>query len=179
MLTVYLSLIDTEEQRTRFEELYRENSSIMLSLAFRILGDHYGAEDAVHDAFVRAADSMDTINRLNGWQARRYLLTAAKHAAIDLYRKRSKQASLELSYEDLEIRAEIEPGEDEKGNAVLEAVKGLPEHYRDVFLLKYSLGLTNEEIGGLLKLTVSGVKQRISRGKELLRKKLVDEGIFL
>ena len=61
-------------------------------------------------------------------------------------------------------------------NAVLEAVKNLPVHYRDVFLLKYSLGLTNGEIGELLGLTVSGVKQRVARGKELLRAELTEAG---
>ena len=61
-------------------------------------------------------------------------------------------------------------------NAVLEAVKNLPVHYRDVFLLKYSLGLTNGEIGELLGLTVSGVKQRVVRGKELLRAELTEAG---
>lgn len=48
----------------------------------------------------------------------------------------------------------------------------LPDHYRDRFLLKYSLGLTNEEIGACLDLTVSGVKQRLTRGKEMPRQAL-------
>ena len=43
-------------------------------------------------------------------------------------------------------------------------------------MLKYSLGLTNGEIGELLGLTVSGVKQRVVRGKELLRAELTEAG---
>lgn len=41
---------------------------------------------------------------------------------------------------------------------------------------KNSVGLTNEEIGNLLKLTVSGVKQRITRCKAVLKEKLKEEG---
>lgn len=172
MLTFYFSLMDTEGQRSRFEKIYRENCQLMLALALRILREPYLAEDAVQDAFVRVASHMETVERLEDWQARRYVLTAARNAAIDLYRKRSRQALSEIPYEDPEAGAELVQAEDSRENTVLEAVKNLPVHYRDVFLLKYSLGLTNGEIGELLGLTVSGVKQRVARGKELLRAEL-------
>ena len=172
MLTFYFSLMDTEGQRSRFEQIYRENCQLMLALALRILREPYLAEDAVQDAFVRVASHMETVERLEDWQARRYVLTADRNAAIDLYRKRSRQALSEIPYEDPEAGAELVQAEDSRENTVLEAVKNLPVHYRDVFLLKYSLGLTNGEIGELLGLTVSGVKQRVARGKELLRAEL-------
>ena len=172
MLTYYFSLMGTEGQRSRFEKIYRENCQLMLALALRILREPYLAEDAVQDAFVRVASHMETVERLEDWQARRYVLTAARNAAIDLYRKRSRQALSEIPYEDPEAGAELVQAEDSRENTVLEAVKNLPVHYRDVFLLKYSLGLTNGEIGELLGLTVSGVKQRVARGKELLRAEL-------
>lgn len=176
MLTFYFSLMDTEGQRSRFEQIYRENCQLMLALALRILREPYLAEDAVQDAFVRVASHMETVERLEDWQARRYVLTAARNAAIDLYRKRSRQALSEILYEDPEAGAELVQAEDSRENTVLEAVKNLPVHYRDVFLLKYSLGLTNGEIGELLGLTVSGVKQRVARGKELLRAELTEAG---
>lgn len=174
MLT-YFSLMDTETQKTKFEQIYREQGSRMLSLAFGILGDSYGAEDAVHDAFVRIACNMDTVERLNDWQVRRYVLTAAKHAAIDLYRKRNREAACEISLDALETKAVIDGPVSELENTVLQEVKHLPGPYREVFLLKYSLCLTNEEMAELLGLSVSGVRQRLTRGKELLRKALAEE----
>ncbi len=179
MLTFYLTLIDTPEQKNRFGKIYQSNKQLMLSLAYRILGDAYEAEDAVHDAFVRAAANMDTLERLNERQVKRYMVTAARHAAIDRYRRRSKRSSLEIPLEDPEALAAASQTADPAEYAVMEAVKGLPEHYREVFLLKYSLGLTNEEIAALLNLTVSGVKQRLARGKEKLKKRLEEGQIRL
>ena len=123
MLTFYFSLMDTEGQRSRFEKIYRENCQLMLALALRILREPYLAEDAVQDAFVRVASHMETVERLEDWQARRYVLTAARNAAIDLYRKRSRQALSEIPYEDPEAGAELVQAEDSRENTVLEAAK--------------------------------------------------------
>ena len=176
-MIIYLSMIEKEIQRTRFEEIYWENRKLMFWQAKKVLKDGYLAEDAVHDAFIRIAENMDTVERLNEQQVKRYVLIAAKNAAIDVFRKRSRQMEYEICYEDLEL----EPGNEEMPgqlkSTVREMLLELPEQYRDVFLLKYSVGLTNEEIGNLLKLTVSGVKQRITRGKAALKEKLKEEGL--
>lgn len=170
VMLAYLSMIERECQKTRFEAIYWENRTLMFVQARRVLHDVYLAEDAVHDAFMRIAENMDTVERLNDCQVKRYVMIAAKHAAIDLWRKRSKQMEYEISYEEMALYAEAE--RKETNNEVLEMLLELPDQYRDVFLLKYSVGLTNEEIGTLLSLTVSGVKQRITRGKAVLREKL-------
>lgn len=82
----------------------------------------------------------------------------------------------EICYEDMETEQGNEEEPSRLEYAVREMLLALPDQYRDVFLLKYSVGLTNEEIGNLLKLTVSGVKQRITRGKAVLKEKLKKEG---
>lgn len=170
-MIVYLSMIEEERQKTRFEEIYWENRKLMLVQAQRVLGDCYLAEDAVHNAFIRIAENMDTVERLNGQQVKRYVVVAAKNAAIDLCRKRSKQQENEVFYEEIEPYMEIKDF-NKTERAVREMMAELPDQYRDVFLLKYSVGLTNEEIGKVLRLSVSGVKQRISKGKVILREKL-------
>lgn len=173
---IYLSMIEREDQRIRFEEIYWENRQLMFWQAKKVLKDGYLAEDAVHDAFIRIAGNMGTVERLNGQQVKRYVLVAAKNAAIDILRKRSRQMENEICYDDLEMEPGKEDEPDRQRHAVREMLLALPDQYRDVFLLKYSVGLTNEEIGNLLKLTVSGVKQRITRGKAALKEKLREEG---
>lgn len=172
----YLALIDTGERRSRFAELYEDNCALMMRQAWQILRDSYQAEDAVHNAFLRVAANMDAVERLDDVQARRYLLTAARNAAIDLYRRNYRQSKHEMPYEDREAQAVLAEAVSGEENAVLAAVRGLPLLYRDVFLLKYSLGLSNEEIGALLGISASGVRQRVTKGKELLRVALKEEG---
>ena len=47
----YLSLLETEEQKKNFTEIYQRNRERMYRTAFAILGQKEEAENAVHDAF--------------------------------------------------------------------------------------------------------------------------------
>ena len=54
-------------------------------------------------------------------------------------------------------------------NRVLDIIKNLPVKYRDVFLLKYSNKMENREIAEILRITEGNVRQRLSRGKEMIQ----------
>lgn len=54
-------------------------------------------------------------------------------------------------------------------NRTLDILKNLPVKYRDVFLLKYSSKLENNEIAELLRISEGNVRQRLSRGKEMIQ----------
>lgn len=53
MLTLYLSLISTEAERSRFEEVYSQYRKQMIVIATSILKNEADAEDVVHDVFIR------------------------------------------------------------------------------------------------------------------------------
>lgn len=53
MLTLYLSLIGTEAERSRFEEVYSQCRKQMIVIATSILKNEDDAEDVVHDVFIR------------------------------------------------------------------------------------------------------------------------------
>lgn len=46
MLGMYMALLDTEEQRNKFEYIYQKYCGFMYHVAMDTLGDHYLAEDA-------------------------------------------------------------------------------------------------------------------------------------
>ena len=52
MLGFYLALLDTAEDKSRFEELYLVYRQDMYKTAFAILRSPQSAEDAVHEAFM-------------------------------------------------------------------------------------------------------------------------------
>lgn len=66
-------------------------------------------------------------------------------------------------------RADEKALEAELGKAIQQATDALPEGYREVFLLKDVDGLSYEEIGELLGLTVPAVKSRLHRARLALR----------
>ena len=59
MLFIYLSLIDSEENKDKFETLYLRHRKLMKYIALDILGDEYAAEDAVHNAFLKIIANLD------------------------------------------------------------------------------------------------------------------------
>ena len=51
-MIVYLQMIDTPEDRSKFEQLYLEYRGLMFHAANQILHNEQDAEDAVHQAFL-------------------------------------------------------------------------------------------------------------------------------
>ena len=59
-------------------------------------------------------------------------------------------------------------------NRALEVLKNLPVKYRDIFLLKYSVGMENREIAKVYGIKEVTVRQRIARGKEMIERALAE-----
>jgi RNA polymerase sigma-70 factor, ECF subfamily len=53
------------------------------------------------------------------------------------------------------------------------AINRLPDQYRAVFVLRDVDGLSNQEVGEILQLSIPAVKSRLHRSRLMLRKKLV------
>ena len=62
--------------------------------------------------------------------------------------------------------------EREREQEILRAVQRLPQMYREVILLKHVSGLSYAEIGAVLDLEINLVKNRLYRGRLMLRKAL-------
>ncbi len=52
------------------------------------------------------------------------------------------------------------------------AINRLPEQYRAVFVLRDVDGMSNQEVGEILGLSIPAVKSRLHRSRLMLRKKL-------
>ena len=91
----------------------------------------------MQEAFVRVAKHMENIGQPEETATKRYLITIAKHAAIDIYRKRNRLRSREIYMDELpkgqESYAYMAP-EEEYG--VLDILTNMPPKYRDIFLMK-------------------------------------------
>ncbi len=64
-MLVYLSMIDTPEDRDKFERIYIQYRNLMYHVAYGILGNHFDAEDAVHQAFVAIIRNLQKIGEIN------------------------------------------------------------------------------------------------------------------
>ena len=166
---IFLLMIDTPEGRRKFVTLYEKYRYLMQKVAMDVLHDRFSAEDAVHNAFMNLAMHMDVIGEPESLQTKRYLVTAVKNAAVDLYRKKNARARREIYVDELAGKdIPVVYMETDLENDVLDILKNLPVKYRDIFLLKYSANLENREIAGLCGIQEGTVRQRIARGKLLI-----------
>lgn len=64
MLQVYLNLLDTQEDKEKFEQLYALYKDKMYKVAYQILHNRHDAEDAVHDSVIAIIDNLEKIKKI-------------------------------------------------------------------------------------------------------------------
>ena len=57
MLAIYLSMLETNEEKNQFEQLYIKYKQDMYAVAYGILKNKEDAEDAEHKSFLKIADN--------------------------------------------------------------------------------------------------------------------------
>ena len=93
---LYLAMIDSDANKSKFEILYSEYKNLMYYTANRILRNSSDAEDVVHQAFLKVIEILDTISSPRCHKTRALLVTITEHKAIDLYRENSAAMSCRL-----------------------------------------------------------------------------------
>lgn len=168
-----MMLLDTEEESSFFEDIYYEYRQGMYGLAYTILEDGYEAEDAVHTVFLRVVKHIEKLEKMDKEKQKSYLLTAVRHAAIDIKRKKKKQGEtyFEEVPENLLADNEMEFWEKELVRSILK----LPVIYREVLQYKYAVGVENKQIADMLGISESTVRKRLERAKKMLKEQLQDE----
>jgi len=172
-----------------FRELVETFQNRILRLMIRVLHcDRGTAEDLSQEVFLRVHKGLPTFDGMARFST--WLHTIAMNVAISEYRKRRalKRAvptwSLDAPFAgsddarpDPEGR-EVDPGERAHQGEFLarvrEAVKELPEDFRDAVVLRDMQQLSYEEIAEVLQVPAGTVRSRIHRGRVMLQQKLRD-----
>ncbi len=175
MLSTYLMMLDTDDERSRFMALYAQYRKLMHYEARRILRDDYLSEDAVQEAFLRIAKNFHKINEISCSQTKNFVVIIVRNAALTM----TKRDFAEASYDAMEVVQErgttwADIAEKAQYDAAVEAIRTLPEIYRYAFYLHEYYGYSLKETANLLGLTVNTVKKRMQRARQLLRERLED-----
>lgn len=170
-MLIYLSMIESQDDRHRFERIYERYRNLMYHVAYRILRNPQDAEDAVHQAFVSIIQNIHKFVQIDCPETRSFIVLMTERKAIDLIRIRHSEKILPLNEDwvGLEIPA---PGD----HGLADALAKLPVRYREVLLLRFDNGYSTRELAKMLGLTESGVRKLIGRAKDALRYILEEDG---
>ena len=134
-------------------------------LAYTYLGSRADAEDVVQDVFVKLIRSDITITK---GKEKSYILTMTANRCRDFLK--SADVVFKAPFDDaIEVGSDIEI--DEEDTEMYEAVSELPDKLRVAVHLHYYEGYSLKEIADILEIEPSAVSMRLTRAKEILRKK--------
>jgi len=140
----------------------------LMTVAMALLRESQGAEDAVHEVFVKLLASQHKL-RIRG-NLRRYLLTAVTNTCRDMLRRQGRPASsaerAEDCWQDAPERAVVLSEAQQRLNAALDQ---LPYEQREVLVLRYFGDLKFKAIAKSQGVSINTVQGRCRYGLEKLR----------
>jgi RNA polymerase sigma factor (sigma-70 family) len=150
--------IRAAEDRDRFESIYREHFGALVRVAYLLTGSTEGAEDAVHDTFLRCRSRLDTLE-----DPKSYLRAAVVNECRSVHR-RQRRGVAAPPVVDARLPAELVDLRD--------ALDRLPYAQRAAIVLRYFVDIPDESIAKALGCRPATVRSHIRRGIANLREAL-------
>lgn len=171
-----------------FEQLMLDSQDRVYTLCLRMTGDREDALDLAQETFFNAWRGLGSFQGNSSFSTWVYRL--ASNACIDFLRKRKRRQQGESPHSLDDEEAPLPEPADPRGSpeeelerrelrrAVERGLQALPDHHRQVLIMRELSGMSYQEIGAVLDLDLGTVKSRIARARLALKKFLVQEGNF-
>jgi RNA polymerase sigma-70 factor (ECF subfamily) len=170
---------------TAFARIVAAHHDDMARVAYVMCGDVDLSQEAVQSAWTKAWTRLDSIrdaDRLRPW-----LVSIAANEAKQLVRSRSRRRVREIPMPDspadgpepvsssASTRRGSDPADGVADLDLAAALATLDDTDRTVVALRYAAGLTSDEIGRVIGMTGGGVRARLARLLDRLRRELDDD----
>jgi RNA polymerase sigma-70 factor (ECF subfamily) len=159
--------------REAFLVLTRAYQRKVFALAYSFFRNKEDALDLVQETFLRLYQKIESFQAGRNFEA--WLLQIARHLCIDQYRRNSAQRrdmECSIPVEDLPIadpRAEVETRVSDVKDILSRCVDRLADRQRTIFIMRHYNQLKNEEIAGILDISLGTVKSLHFKALQNLR----------
>jgi RND family efflux transporter MFP subunit len=161
-----------------FELLLWRHGVLVFNVCRRVLPHEQDAEDAFQAtflAFVRKAHAIARRGSVSSW-----LYKVAYRVALEARERTRKTAAMEKpGGEALAVQPTFDPEWSDLRPILDEELNHLPERLRRPLILCHLEGKSNEEAARELGCRLGTIYSRLSRGREMLRKRLLRRGVTL
>ncbi len=138
----------------------------MFAYAFSITKSREDAEDAVHNAIIKAFDGLSELR--NRAKLRPWLFRILRNECLKLINLKSRFTSItdDMPAEHKDLEESLDLGL---------AINSLGDEFREVVLLYYKLGYSTGEIAKIVGIPRGTVMSRLARARELIRIRIEGE----
>jgi RNA polymerase sigma factor (sigma-70 family) len=162
-----------------FTQLVEKHGRLVWTVCWQVLRQHHEIEDAFQATFfilAKRARSIRSCDSLCGWLYRVAYRTALRSRMNSRRKQLMELVNDELSTLDEKLKG-IE--QHEQRAALMEELHSLPEQYQMPLVLCYLEGKSRRAAAEELGTTIESVKGRLTRGRQLLRHRLIRRGVSL
>ena len=147
------------QQEDNVRRILQQYGDLLYRMSLSIVGNSADAEDMVQDTLVTWLS--ETPDFPDEAHEKQWLVKVVRNNSLMLIRKRKNRDRI------LSEQAKVSVGRD-ADYGILDVLYTLPDKYKAVLLLFYVEEYNVEEIATVLKKSVSAVKMRLKRGREML-----------
>jgi RNA polymerase sigma-70 factor (ECF subfamily) len=175
-------LIDRDHRRAAMELMAREYGDIVFSNAYRILGSHAAAQDALQQTFFEALRDLSSFQSRSS--VKTWLLGIGTHRALDVARRIRREAQWQASEDEvddvpettlLEVPAALD--QRRRTRALEECLRQVSAQVRAALLMRFQHGLSYEEISKSCSARPGTLQARVTRAFPVLRRCLINKGM--
>jgi RNA polymerase sigma factor (sigma-70 family) len=172
---IILDLDDTDD-KDFLRDLYKKYIKTLYTYGLSCYPHQDVVEDAIHDVLIDIYQHKEKLNKVRNLQL--YLMAAVRYTIYSRLGKDRASTKLENEWEDLferdvqEIYIEQEEQEEkiDKAQIISELLMKLTAHQRDILHLRFSEGLSFNEIAELMQISRQSVQNQCQRAKKKLNK---------
>ncbi len=165
-----------KQDHDAFGQLVDRYSTVIINLAYRMVGDRNDAEDLAQEAFVTAFKALPTFRADSKFSTWLYRIAANK-CKDWLRAKRPGQVDLDSIADEYVTEGrtpETLLSQQQVAGHLDRAIQRLPPLYREAFVMKHVEGLSYEEMEELLGVNGDTLKMRVYKGRVQLSRELAE-----
>ena len=148
------------------DDLYATYEALLQRYANSLAHDTDRADDLVQETFIRSLGHLPLLEMLAAPQRQAWLKRTLKNLFIDEERSRQRQERL---LQELVVTEAVSEQETFAQVLTPNLLANVPEEVRELFEMRYTLGMNSTEIGEALDIPAATVRSRLHFATEKLR----------
>lgn len=143
LLAIYISMLETEQERKKMTEIYEEHKHALLFYALKVTGyKQQMAEDAVHNAFLSIIKDKEKYFHMDSRDFRAVSVIIVRNKCIDLIRKEKPYVDIPMDEMEIFLASDERPIDEQmiasyEYAAIRKHIASLDEISRQVLVMKY------------------------------------------